>query len=210
MKIICISDTHNKHNEIIVPPGDVIIHAGDFTEAGTKSETFEFLKWFSALPHTHKILVAGNHDFYLEKHASHLENIIPQNINYLMDSGIQIENFNFWGSPFTPGEGRWAFTRTRGNEISEHWEKIPADTDFLITHTPPYKILDEIDNKQHIGCQQLSKKLKELKLPHHIFGHIHEDYGIVRTRDTTFVNASSLDAKSRQINAPLAIQCFDS
>lgn len=210
MKIICISDTHNKHKEIIIPQGDLIIHAGDFTEAGTKAETFDFLKWFSALPHQHKILIAGNHDFYLEKHESNLENIIPKNIHYLRDSGISIGNFNFWGSPVTPGEGRWAFTRKRGSEILKHWEKIPKDTDFLITHTPPYKILDEIENKQHIGCQQLIRKLKELKLAHHIFGHIHDDYGIVRTSDTTFVNASSLDGKYRQINAPLAIHCLNS
>lgn len=208
MKIICISDTHNKHKEIIVPQGDVIIHAGDFTEAGTKSETFEFLKWYSALPHEHKILIAGNHDFYLEKHESDLENIIPKNIHYLMDSGISIGNFNFWGSPVTPGEGRWAFNRGRGSEILQHWQKIPANIDFLITHTPPFKILDELENKQNIGCQELRKKLEELKLPHHIFGHIHDDYGIVRTRDTTFLNASSLDGKYRHINAPLAIQCL--
>lgn len=210
MKIICISDTHNKHGEISVPQGDVIIHAGDFTEAGTKAETLEFLKWFSSLPHPHKILIAGNHDFYFEKHESNLENIIPKNIHYLMDSGIEIENINFWGSPVTPGDGHWAFTRKRGIEILEHWEKIPANIDFLITHTPPYKILDEIDNKQHIGCQQLRKKLKELKLPHHIFGHVHNDYGIVRTLDTTFINASSLDGKHRQINTPLAIHCQSS
>jgi 3',5'-cyclic AMP phosphodiesterase CpdA len=67
MKIICISDTHNKHRNLDVPDGDVIVHAGDFSENGTKSETFNFLKWFSGLPHKHKILIAGNHDFYLEK-----------------------------------------------------------------------------------------------------------------------------------------------
>jgi 3',5'-cyclic AMP phosphodiesterase CpdA len=58
-----------------IPDGDVIIHAGDFTEAGTKAETLNFLSWFKSLPHPHKILVAGNHDFYLEKnHSSDLRN----------------------------------------------------------------------------------------------------------------------------------------
>ena len=67
MEIICIADTHNKHKELIIPAGDMIIHAGDITESGTRKETLDFLKWFSALPHPHKILIAGNHDFYLEK-----------------------------------------------------------------------------------------------------------------------------------------------
>ena len=67
MKVICIADTHNQHEQLVIPPGDVIIHAGDFTEAGTREETMNFLAWFSNLPHPHKILVAGNHDFSLRK-----------------------------------------------------------------------------------------------------------------------------------------------
>ena len=184
MKIICISDTHNRHSEIDVPMGDILIHAGDFSEAGTRSETMKFLEWFSALPHPHKILVAGNHDFYLEKHSAEISEIIPANIHYLFDKGIKIENVNFWGSPFTPGNGHWAFNHNRGSQINDHWKKIPEDTHFLITHSPPYGILDEIDNKIHIGSETLLRKIKELKIPHHIFGHVHQDYGIVRMKNT--------------------------
>ena len=103
MKIICISDTHNKHLELTVPDGDLIVHAGDFSELGTKNETFEFLEWFSGLPHIHKILIAGNHDFYLESYKNNLNKVIPNNITYLQDNGTNIEGINFWGSPYTPG-----------------------------------------------------------------------------------------------------------
>lgn len=205
MKIICISDTHNMHQQMDIPDGDVIIHAGDFTDAGTKNETQDFLKWFSRLKHQHKILVAGNHDFYLEKNNQLLENLIPNNINYLQDSGICIDNVNFWGSPYTPGNGNWAFNRHRGSDILKHWNKIPSNIDFLITHSPPYAVLDELDNKRHIGCESLIKRINELKIPHHIFGHVHDDYGIVKTKDSVFINASSVDGKYRQINAPLVV-----
>lgn len=205
MKIICIADTHNKHSEIIVPPGDLIIHAGDFTEAGTKSETLDFLNWFSSLPHKHKILVAGNHDFYLEKQKDALEKIIPANIHYLLDSSVVIEGIKFWGSPYTPGNGAWAFNEFHGRDIKKHWDLIEEDTNFLVTHTPPYKILDELDNKEHIGCEELVKRIKELKIPNHIFGHVHNDYGIVRTANTTFINASSLDNRYRYLNTPLVL-----
>src|SRR5690606_13340912 len=107
MKIVCISDTHNKHNFINIPSGDIIIHAGDFTEAGTKAETLNFLGWFASLPHTYKLLVAGNHDFYLDKDQAFISEIIPSNIHYLMDNGISINEVNFWGSPFTRGNGTW-------------------------------------------------------------------------------------------------------
>lgn len=206
MKIICIADTHNKHKELIIPSGDVIIHAGDITESGTRKETLDFLKWFSALPHPHKILIAGNHDFFLEKIHRNLHNIIPENIHFLIDEGVSINDVNFWGSPVTPGDGSWAFNKKRGNELLKHWNKIPENTDFLITHSPPYGVLDELDNKHHIGCEELFKRIKELKIPNHIFGHVHNDYGIVRTKNTVFINSASLDGRHRQINAPLTVE----
>lgn len=210
MKIICISDTHNLHRELNVPPGDVVIHAGDFSEAGSQSETLEFLKWFSSLPHPHKILVAGNHDFYLEKHPEKLDQIIPGNVHYLIESGISIENVKFWGAPFTPGDGHWAFNRKRGADIRQNWNLIPEDTNILITHSPPFGILDELDNKRHIGCEELGKRIKKLKIPHHIFGHVHNDYGVVRTGDTMFINSSSLDGRYRHINAPTVLHVLPS
>ncbi len=193
-----------------IPEGDVIVHAGDFSENGTKAETINFLEWFSQLPHKHKILIAGNHDFYLEKNSDHIDAIIPNEINYLMDSGISIENVNFWGSPFTPGDGHWAFNKSRGNQISQHWNIIPPNTDFLITHGPPFGILDELGNKQHIGCEKLAKRILNLKLSYHVFGHVHNNYGIVRTKTTTFLNSASLDEKFRFKNAPLIINNINS
>lgn len=205
MKIVCISDTHNKHTYIKIPPGDLIIHAGDFTEAGTKGETLNFLNWFSSLPHTYKILVAGNHDFYLEKHAADLQETMPGNIHYLKDSGVNIQNINFWGAPYTRGNGSWAFNKKSGEEISAHWEMIPENTDFLVTHSPPFQILDELDDKRHIGCDKLLNRVKRIAPAYHIFGHNHNDYGIERTADTVFVNSSSMDNSYKLINAPLII-----
>lgn len=205
MKIVCISDTHNKHNSINIPPGDLIIHAGDFTEAGTKAETLNFLSWFSSLPHTYKILVAGNHDFYLERNSNSIAGVIPANIHYLEDSGVCINNINFWGAPYTRGNGSWAFNRKTGEDIMKHWNLIPHNTNFVITHTPPFRILDELDNKRHIGCDLLHKRIKEIAPAYHIFGHNHNDYGIERTAKTVFVNSSSLDDSYKVINAPLVI-----
>lgn len=204
MKIICISDTHNKHEDLILPDGDCIVHAGDFTEAGTKKETTNFLEWYSSTPYKHKILIAGNHDFYLQKKSSKLEQFIPSNIHYLEDTGVSIEDINFWGSPYTPGDNSWAFTKDRGRPISQHWSKIPAITNILITHTPPFGTLDEVDNKSMIGCKNLKERLSKLNISHHIFGHVHNDYGKVKREKTTYVNSSSLDQSHRIINHPIS------
>ncbi len=63
MRIVCLSDTHNQHRNLDVPPGDILIHAGDSTFQGTLSEVSGFLRWINYLPHPHKILIAGNHDW---------------------------------------------------------------------------------------------------------------------------------------------------
>ena len=148
--------------------------------------------------------------FIWKKNSDNLDAIIPNNINYLMDSGICIENVNFWGSPFTPGDGHWAFNKSRGSEMSHHWNKIPQNTDVLITHGPPFEILDELDNKHPIGCEKLAKRIRNLKIKYHVFGHVHNDYGIVRTKTTIFINSASLDEKYRSINAPLIINHIQS
>ncbi|MFD1094244.1 metallophosphatase domain-containing protein [Salegentibacter chungangensis] len=194
MKLICIADTHNKHQHLDLPAGDVLIHAGDFTESGTRGECLEFLKWFSGQPHTHKILIAGNHDFYFEKlNAQELNEILPSNIHYLNDSGITIDEVSFWGSPITPGSGRWAFNRDRGDAISKHWQRIPKDTQVLITHTPPYGIMDRIKSDTSVGCSDLLKKVKSVQPKIHIFGHIHENYGLEKKSDIRYLNCSVLN-----------------
>lgn len=64
VRIVCLSDTHT--NTISVPAGDVLIHAGDLTNAGTADEIQRQLDWLAAQPHREKIVVAGNHDSYFD------------------------------------------------------------------------------------------------------------------------------------------------
>lgn len=202
MKIIAISDTHNKHKSIIIPDGDVIVHAGDISSMGHKHEIINFFKWFSKLPHNHKILIAGNHDFYFQYPESIIKEILPQNIIYLYDEEIVIDGVKFWGSPYTPVFGNWAFMKSE-KELEEHWKKIPEDVDVLITHGPPQGILD-----YEMGDKELMSKLTTISCHPkiHIFGHIHEGYGIETKGVTKFVNASILDEKYEIINKPIVIE----
>ncbi|MDN3596255.1 metallophosphatase domain-containing protein [Zunongwangia endophytica] len=200
MRLVSISDTHNKHEALSIPDADVIVHCGDFTEAGSEKETLDFLEWLSAQPYQHKILIAGNHDFYLEKHQQEISNIIPSNIIYLKDSGINIEGITFWGSPYTPSDVHWAFALERGKMIKEKWDMVPEDTDILITHTPPYSIHDENIEYKNIGCEELLKKVVDIKPKFHLFGHVHDDFGSKKIGPTTFINSSVMDSKYRLMN----------
>ena len=207
MKIVCISDTHGEHENIHIPHGDVLIHAGDISCYGKEVEVDRFLKWFSKKPHPYKIFIAGNHDFYFEKTSTVIiKDKIPNNVIYLNDSGCTINDFHFWGSPIQPYFHKWAFNRRRGAEIERHWELIPQNTDVLITHGPPYSILDLSVKGQQVGCKDLYNTIKTLKIKAHIFGHIHEDYGRQTTNGIQFVNASILDEFYKVVNSPIIIE----
>lgn len=194
MKFVAISDTHGQHKKLVLPEGDAIIHAGDISTRGRTEEIIEFLDWFKNLPYKYKIFISGNHDFYFERTPSaEIEKLIPPNVIYLNDSGINIEGINIWGSPITPTFFNWAFNRDRGKEISAHWDLIPSNTDILITHGPVYNILDEVTRGGNVGCEDLLKKINAVKPKVHIFGHIHEAYGQKIVEHTHFINASVLD-----------------
>jgi len=206
MKIVFISDTHALHQKLQLPNGDMIIHAGDVSRIGTLSEVKLFLDWYQNLEFKYKIFVAGNHDFFFEKASEHeIENLIPDNLIYLNDSGVTIENINIWGSPISPRFFDWAFNRDRGKNIKQHWNLIPHNTNILITHGPPMSILDITTSQQHVGCQDLLDSVKIIKPKIHVFGHIHESYGIFDEAGTKFINASVLDEKYNCVHKPVQI-----
>jgi Icc-related predicted phosphoesterase len=222
MKIICISDTHNLHKDLKIPDGDILIHAGDMTCVGGIDEIKEFNQWLGTLPHRHKIVIAGNHDLYLESVPS-MANVFITNAIYLNDSGIEIEGLKIWGSPISPNYGDWAFNRERGEAIRKHWEMIPEDTDILITHCPPFGILDWSDYasqcehttmaKKHEGCKDLLEIVRQKIKPRlHVFGHLHNAHGQVKIGETLFINASIVNTiqynKWMKIVRNIAINIF--
>ena len=200
MKIIAISDTHGLHNHLKIPDGDMIIHAGDFCNTGAINDFNHFIKWYKSLPHTHKVCIAGNHDHCMQKFKFLKDDFEEAGIVYLEDSSITIEGIKFYGSPWTPEFLHWAFMYRRGHGYT-HWDNVPKDTDILITHGPSYGILDMPINDGHIGCEELLNKVKQLSLTYHIFGHIHESYGI----DGYRINASSWDHINNKMNKPIEL-----
>jgi Icc-related predicted phosphoesterase len=205
LKFVAISDTHCRHRSIKLPKADVIIHAGDLSNKGEKAEVADFLDWFGDLDYTHKIFIAGNHDFYFEIDKK-IEHIIPVNVTYLNDSGVTINGINIWGSPVTPWFFNWAFNRERGKPIQKHWQMIPEDTDLLIVHGPPYGILDQVINERHVGCRDLLERLKVVKPKVVVTGHVHESYGVMKQSGIKFINASILNESYELVNKPIVFE----
>ncbi len=190
MRIVAISDTHGQHRRISIPDGDILVVAGDWTYGEQISSLNVF---FRGLPHKHKVLIAGNHDFILERHpeaAGELKDCL-----YLMDSSVTVMGLKFYGSPWQPRFFDWAFNLDRP-ELKTVWAKIPSDTDILITHGPPYGILDVNNERHHCGCHELAERLKTVRPKLHIFGHIHEGYGWKEVNGTLYVNASICNVRN--------------
>lgn len=207
MKIVAISDTHGYHEQLVLPSGDMLIHAGDLSSRGTEREINAFLDWFGAQDYSYKIFIAGNHDFFFEKtDVQDIQSMIPDGVIYLNDNGTYVNGIHLWGSPITPWFFDWAFNRQPGSDIKKHWDLIPSNIEILITHGPVYGILDETVHGLNVGCEMLRNTVQNIKPKVHICGHIHEAYGQIQTADTLYINASVLDVRYRMVNDPIMFE----
>ena len=146
-------------------------------DGSSVEEVDDFNAWLGALPFRHKIIVTGNHDRLFANNPklaqAHLTNGI-----YLQDSGVTVEGWKFWASPVNSVGADWAFAVERMIKIRKHWDRIPLDTDVLITHEAPYGTLDKPHIlAKHAGCQCLLSAMLRIKPRLHVFGHIHGGYG---------------------------------
>ncbi len=94
----------------------------------------------------------------------------------------------------------------KDDELAEIWNTIPDNIDILITHAPPFGILDNTTDNLRSGSKTLLKRVNELKeLKYHIFGHIHESYGTKNINGKTFMNVSLLNERYQLVNSPRII-----
>lgn len=206
LKLVIVSDTHTQGRSLVVPDGDVLIHCGDLTYRGTSVELVGELNWFTSLPHKWKLLIAGNHDFGFQDHwrKQQLVNEFPQLI-YLENSGVDIDGIKFWGSPVQPWFHDWAFQKQRGDELREHWSKIPDVLDVLITHGPPSGFGDFNLRDERFGDVDLLERVLVVKPQIHCYGHAHHGYGEYFHDGVHFINAASCNEDYRPVNPPVVV-----
>ena len=208
--ITFISDTHTKHKHVTgeLPGGDILIHCGDISNRGYMNEIKNFLEWFDGIKgYEHKIFIAGNHDFGFQDNPNLCAKLLQDypTVTYLEDTSVIIDGIKIYGSPWQPRFYNWAFNVDRGWDIAQKWEKIPQDTDILITHGPLHGILDSTYTGQRVGCEDLYKKVMEIKPKVHCSGHIHYDYGMKEIDGMTFINACCLGEDYMYQNGPITL-----
>ena len=212
IRLVCVSDTHNAHNALgVLPPGDVLVHAGDFTDVGSEEDVMNFCAWLDKQHQfRHKIVIAGNHDLSLDRESyprnwrrfhhrsmldtSALEARLRASCTYLLHEACVVDGVKFFGSPYQPEFYDWGFNLCRDSGACfEKWSTMPRDVDVLITHGPPLGHGDLCVGNGNQGCADLLDFVEMFKPRVHIFGHIHEAYGATTNGKTLFVNASTLN-----------------
>lgn len=202
-KLVLISDTHLNHRAL--PPGDILVHAGDACASGSGRDWLTFCAWWNKLDFKHKIFVAGNHDRVLEAQPTWAREQL-QDTRYLEDSGVRLEGLEFYGVPWQRPFCDWAFNLA-DNAREAKFAAIPAHVDVLVTHTPPHGIQDTTrPGGEHFGDEFLAEVLHGIYRPKlHVFGHIHGGYGVQMIEGNLSVNAAQCDERYRAVNPPVVV-----
>jgi len=217
--LVFIADTHNQHNDVELPDGDILIHAGDFCYKGDWPELYAFANWLKEIRDRfkHVVMTPGNHDFPCEKGPqAEIEDLLDSgNCHYLVDKEVELDGIRFYGAPWVPNLRRWAFYGD-DDKLKSKWVQIPNNIDILVTHGPPHKILDDVARcggenwpgwEEHVGCEHLLKHSLRVKPKIHVFGHIHECGGQIKEfMGTKYVNASVLDENYQMTNEPIVLE----
>lgn len=201
LKIVAISDCHNKYHKLIIPECDILISAGDYSFQGNRKEVKDFHEWFNKQPAKHKISVQGNHELYVEKYFNEMKQVAEEacpGVHFIDEGLVEVEGLKIWCSAITPFFCDWAWNR-HSYEIKKHWDKIPDDVDIVATHGPCYGILDQTTyadgtpKSNPLGCPYLAVRIKELKPDIHLCGHIHSGFGEKHIDGTSYYNVSICD-----------------
>jgi predicted phosphohydrolase len=191
MRIVAVADTHTFQSDLRhIPDGDVFVHAGDLCRGGRLEELHTVAAWLRGLPHRHKIVIGGNHDWCFVREMPAALEILGDGIVYLQDAEVAFEGVRFWGSPWQPEFNEWAFNLPRGEPLASKWALIPAGIHVLVTHGPPHGIGDSCGDPVRQGCEELRAAVRRVRPLLHMFGHIHQDGGFWREDGVCFANVT--------------------
>eukprot|EP01104_Vermistella_antarctica_P006617 TRINITY_DN17320_c0_g1_i1.p1 TRINITY_DN17320_c0_g1~~TRINITY_DN17320_c0_g1_i1.p1 ORF type:complete len:241 (-),score=21.91 TRINITY_DN17320_c0_g1_i1:192-914(-) len=191
VRLVCISDTHACHRDLVVPDGDVLIHAGDWTRFGRREHADDFNDWLGSLPHKHKLVVDGNHEAnapWKDSTASLLTNA-----TFLRNTTTVRCGLRFHGTQFS-----WPVAMV-GAGVLTYAARIPSGVDVVVAHGPPLGYVDGRGGPGRgggggCGCADLARHLARTKPQLLVCGHIHGSHGMQEGTDrhegTRFVNAA--------------------
>jgi Icc-related predicted phosphoesterase len=183
----------------------MFIHAGDITAMGRPENLQKAAREILSLGYRWNIFVPGNHDReFIEDFGGawkHMPGIIV-----LQDEWVKIMGKKIYGSSWIKfKDGIYPFEM---ENLQEKWDKIPSNTDILITHMPPLSgVLDVNYHGEWMGDHDLLKTVRDRVKPKlHIFGHIHHSHGVMKDDNTVYVNGSLTGADRKPAFDPIVVE----
>lgn len=196
IRLVLISDTHEQHGTVTVPPCDLLLHCGDvllinrhFSEEYSRGKIEEFGEWLRQQPAKEVLVIAGNHDLAFQTLGKEqVAALLGNGVRYLEDEAVQAAGLTVFGSPWScgpTGTGNDAFQR-RAFAPDASAENV----DVLMTHGPVP-----------------SPQVKQLRPRLAIHGHIHDRYGLKRTQAEGImeVNCSIFDGRFHPTHCPIVV-----
>jgi Icc-related predicted phosphoesterase len=111
------------------------------------------------------IIVPGNHDLSEWRSGRRIRNVHNRRYRY--------KGFNFVGYRSTRLE---VTEKEEENQLLLVGSLLEANT-ILVTHAPPFGVLDNTHNGRHIGSRPLSRLSTRPEVALHLFGHVHASFG---------------------------------
>ena len=230
VRCVLVSDTHSAHKAMRpLPAGDILIHAGDFSNVGEADDILDFADWVERQTQFRaRVVIAGNHDLSLDPesyprnysrfgHAKKADTAaliarLREVCTYLDHEVVEVCGVRIFGSPYQPEFCDWAFNLNRAHECRQKWSQMvplyeEKPFDILVTHGPPLGHGDTCVGSGPQGCWDLLDFVEAFPPKLHVFGHIHECFGCTANRRTLFANASTMNYRYdiRKLRKPIVI-----
>ena len=189
MRLVLISDIHDRPDT--VPPGDVLILAGDIICGDDAASLRSDLAWIKSLGFKNALAVLGNHDLvltHLLKTQSETARglLASAGVTLLQDSDTIIDGLRFYGVDWRSAAA------------------IPAGSDVVVSHCPAKGMVDQRQppTSEHLGDGWLAKQIEVVKPRLVVSGHFHGGYGRAERDGTIFVNCSLANEARELANEP--------
>ena len=205
MRICAFSDMHGQY-DFTVDPCDIVLICGDilplniqmYSKESKKWLSTSFIPWCGKLPCEKVVLIAGNHDFYFQRHPEGIREMLEgqDKIIYLDCETYEYDGKVIFGSPWCKPFGRWAFMESyeEQDERYAHYLETINNVDILIA------------KGDHIGNKSLNKVIDKWKPLLHLHGHLHSTNHEEELLGTTKVyNVSLLNEDYNLVYKPLYI-----
>lgn len=191
VRLIIISDTHERHRTVTLPAGDVFVHCGDILMSSSLPVQSrgvrvlaDFNEWLATVPCTEKVVIGGNHDTALRRMPGVITNavLLENTAAMLPASGLKV-----YGNPYSEGSSH----NNAWQDAEPPVSNACADAHIVLSH----ECASSLQQKVLAHCRPLVWAS----------GHNHTRHGVDFREGTLFANAAIQDGDYKPLQAPIVV-----